>query len=331
MEFKIKLKEYKKQIDKELEIFFDNKIKSIDAEFNKKIVSGLREFVMRGGKRLRPILVVVGYTGFAQENLEIIRASISMELLQGFFLIHDDIMDKDDMRRGGKTFHKIFGEDIGIIGGDLLYGFANEVLADYENKNVRIALKKMNELVEKTCYGQALDLHLNETPFEKVAEEDVLNVYKYKTAFYTIQGPLEIGTLLAGKNLEDFSRFSIPLGWAFQIKDDIIGLFGDIKKTGKPIKSDVEEGKRTLLMLKTYNKADDSEKKFVLLVLGKKISDADFEKLKTLVKKYGLQECQALIKKYVSDAKKEIQKIGFNKEAKSFLLDMCDFIEKRDY
>ena len=155
--------------------------------------------------------------------------------------------------------------------------FANELLSslNMKEKNKIKAIKAFNEMTAKVIYGQQLDI-LSE--MEEITIEDISLIHRLKTAAYTIEGPLIIGALLAGaKNLKTFSKYAIPLGKAFQMQDDILGVFGDEKKLGKPIGSDIKEGKQTILILKALEVANDKQKKIITKNLGNKKLTKNFE------------------------------------------------------
>ncbi|MBN1763418.1 MAG: polyprenyl synthetase family protein [Methanomicrobia archaeon] len=336
-------------------MLFDKKIAEASriSSHTGEIVVAAKEYTLRGGKRLRPIFCIYGYQCLSDTNIDaIVKASISLELMQSYLLIHDDIMDEDELRRGKTTFHIIckdlcerefgttkslkFGESIAIVAGDLLEAYGEEIVANspFNSEYVRKALAKYAAIVENVGYGQILDI----TAERKGGfnEDEILTIHKLKTASYTIEGPLHIGALLAGANeadLQILSDYGIPLGLAFQIHDDILGLFGSEEKTGKPVGSDVQEGKKTLLILHALKSCTGDEKAFIFNALGnEQITAADVDKVREIVRRTGsLEYSKRLVTEMTDKAVQAIKTSDFRAEAKEFLINIADFIGNREY
>ncbi len=329
--------EYKKEIEQELKKFFSNKKRKTRKISNELFDSILRleEYTLRGGKRIRPVLIIVSYLGFGGKNLkEIIKFASSIEMLQSFFLIHDDFMDGHDLRRNGPTIHagyktkygKKTSDNLAIDVGDICISYAVQPILDckFDNNKKINALKEFFSIIEKTCYGQLLDL----IPGTKdVNEEFVRKIYEYKTAEYTIAGPLKLGAILAEANSQEIKKLEkigIKLGLAFQIKDDILGVFGNEKELGKPIGSDLIEGKKTLLIVKANNR-------FINKKIGKKLRPEEIKRIRELIIKSGsLKYSEDLVKKLISNIKKDINLLGIKAKQKEFLLNLSDYIGKRE-
>ena len=350
------LGEYKLKIDKALSDFFDRKIKDAEAIDSSAadIMKSLKEFNLRGGKRIRPALMIHGYKCFGKPaEKDIISASLAVELMEGFLLIHDDVTDQDDLRRGGPTFHKIyerrysslkrispkrFGENIAIVAADIQNSLANEALAmsNFPAENINSALKKYHEIALKTESGWLIETMIYAKPASEVTEKDVMKVNTFKTAAYTIEGPLHMGAMLAGTgedNLKTLSSFAMPLGQAFQLQDDILGMFGDEKKLGKPVGSDLKEGKITLLIVKALEKADEEDMKTLLDALGNKdLARKELDGVRKIIKDTGsLDYSRKLAEKLINQAKRALEKADFRKGGKDFLLGIADFLIKREY
>ena len=349
------LAQYQAQINGHLASLFNTKIAEASRISNHtgEIVVAAKEYTLRGGKRLRPIFCIYGYKCLSNTDIDaIIEASISLELMQSYLLIHDDIMDEDELRRGKTTFHIIckelcesefgttkslkFGESIAIVAGDLLEAYGEDILAKspFNSEYVKKALAKYAEIVENVGYGQILDI----TAERKggLNEDEVLMIHKLKTASYTIEGPLHIGALLAGANeadLQILSDYGIPLGLAFQIHDDILGLFGSEEKTGKPVGSDVREGKKTLLILHALDNCTEDEKAHILNALGnEQITAEDVARVRAIVRRTGsLDYSKRLVAEMTAQAVQVIRDSDFRTEAKEFLINIADFIGTREY
>lgn len=350
-----RLDELKKRIDKELRIFFDKRIlevRHIDSSA-KEMMELLKDFTLRGGKRVRAAMIYYGYKCFNKnKESELLKAAMCIELVNSSLLIHDDIIDCDSLRRGGLTLHKAyekihskryngrkdaghFGESMAIIAGDALACLANQLLvySDFRKENKLRAIAKLNQAVHKVIYGQALDI-ISELK-DNFNVKDILNIHHLKTASYTIEGPLHIGALLAGageKDLKVLSAYGIPLGKAFQIQDDILGMFGDEKELGKPVGSDIKEGKRTLLVLKAIEKGNLMQKAFIKRNLGNKhIGLQELREFRKIVEETGsLEYSQNLAKKLIEEAKSAVRNTKFRKEGKDFLLGIADYMLERN-
>lgn len=328
---------YKGQVDAALEKFFADKIAG-KSGIEKEAILKLREFTMRGGKRIRPLFMILGYWINSDIDSKIIDASISLELMQSYLLIHDDIIDQSEIRRGGPTFHRMFGyeerinEGVSIVCADLSDAYSHEALlgVNFESDRLNSAMRLMSEIVEQTGIGQLMDITLSIG--ENITLEDVTTIHKYKTAQYTVNGPMKMGAILSGyKHPERIDDYGIPLGIAFQIQDDILGMFGNEKELGKSVVSDFEEGKKTHLILNTYEMARKNDVEFIKERLGKKgISNADFQRVKEIIEECGaLEKTRELSKKYYDSAISSIDRITNSPPQKEQMKIMADLMVVR--
>lgn len=343
--------EWVPKINKELYSFLEEKLDGQKDPFNRRIVEDIYRFARAGGKRIRPSLVVAGYLGADGKEVEkVVKASISYELLHVYLLIHDDIMDHDELRRGQPTVWKSImdryvssglsrheAESLAIIAGDLAETYASEALlsAGFDAETTVEALKQLHEITERTGYGQTLDISLEMLPVSKVREEDVLRVHELKTAKYTIEGPIHMGAILANADEDVFrvySEYALPVGIAFQLQDDIMGVFGDEKKTGKPVGSDIREGKRTLLIVKAYENATPKQRKLIEAILGRQSATAEeIETIKEIIVETGsLDYSKEMMNHLVSEGKAAIENAPIREDIKEFLIDIADYVVKRE-
>jgi geranylgeranyl diphosphate synthase, type I len=223
------------------------------------LAEAVRSLTMRGGKRVRAVLVAVAYEALGGEGgaARIVPALAAVELLQTYLLIHDDWMDEDEVRRGGPTVHAMLrerfgsaraGETAAILAGDWACGLAQAALAATFVPQARVvaAMAELARIQTTVVMGQLLDMRAQAG--DRAAVE---RVHDLKTGSYTVRGPLALGAILAGANddararLDEFAR---PLGVAFQLRDDLLGTFGDARATGKPSGRDLRQGKRTALV-----------------------------------------------------------------------------------
>jgi len=275
----------KTKIERELKGY----IKSLDKAYSLSRVSPLlfksiKEFLSRRGKRVRPILFTIGYLGFSDKAAPgLYRSAVSIELLHDFMLVHDDIIDKSDTRRGRPSMHTMFnrslkglksikfsGEDLTIVAGDIMFAMALHAFLYIKEEPVRKE-KALNKLIEAALYtgsGEFIELFKGAAGINEVNKNEIYRIYDLKTANYTFASPLCIGATLAGareRETQKLFSYGIRLGRAFQIKDDIIGIFADERVIGKPNLTDIKEGKKTILIWQAYNRSSRSKK---LLIKG---------------------------------------------------------------
>jgi geranylgeranyl diphosphate synthase, type I len=350
------LKNYKKILDPELKKYFDRKIKQsrrVDPLAG-EAVKMIADFTLASGKRIRPAMVYYGYLASGgKDGPEIIEASMAIELVHSFLLIHDDIIDRDDMRHGVPTLHeryrKIgqriapkknaehFGNSMAMIAGDMAAAMANEIMfnAKFPPELIIRALDKLQDIVYVTIPGEMLDVILEMKG--KATEKEILRMHEGKTSRYTFEGPLHLGAILSGNggenNLKAFTDYSLPLGKAFQVKDDILGVFGEEKKLGKPVGSDVIEGKQTILVLKALEKGSGNQKNIIKKCLGKKdLSKKELEEFRKVIIDTGsLGYSEDLAKKFAGDSLCALDQIGArNPEANDFLLGIARYMVERE-
>ncbi|AGO61263.1 polyprenyl synthetase family protein [Ferroplasma acidarmanus] len=336
----------KDKINAQLEAYFNFKLNECDDTRIKDIIIKLRDFTLNGGKRLRPILMIMGYNMFSGQDERIIKASISIELAQSFLLIHDDIMDQSDMRRGKPSFHKAvegsldgndatrIAENLAISAGDLIDTFSHEALlrSGFELENLLDADFEFSRIIEDTGKGQILDIY---SSIENLySEERLTKLHFLKTARYTVQGPLLMGAYLSGnkKYIQEIKDFGKYAGIAFQLYDDMLGIFGVEEKTGKPVKGDVNEGKKTLLIIKAYENSGKEDREFIesCLKCGD-VSDSDFNRLRELIKSTGSYDyTKQKIDEYNNIARSALEKIDGDKEVIKMLDFLLEYLIKRE-
>lgn len=259
------------------------KAHELDPEYG-RLIEYTADMMLHGGKRIRPYLVYAGYKGFGGQHEEgIMDVCIAMETYHAALVTHDDVMDGDDTRHGTKnvvghykeTLPARVSEAMGILSGDWLIGNAFETIVSSDKltpEEMKMVLQEITRLNDGVSAGQQLDMLLNVSTLDDVDINNVRKMYIYKTALYTFDIPLRLGARMAGASEDDLinlSQFATDAGIAFQITDDDIGIFGDERKTGKPIGSDIREGKKTLLMVTAYQDADNATRSYLAQMVGK--------------------------------------------------------------
>lgn len=350
------LKTFKSELDVELKKYLDVKVAEAAkiSPLAKELVEHIADLTLRGGKRIRAALLYNSYLAHGGDDRKAaLHASMSMELAETYLLIHDDIMDDDSLRRGGTTIHesyrkiakerfenkvdpKTLGDSIGILAGDIAAAMSNSIIAesDLSSKNKAHTLLLLNNTYITECYGQALDIFA--TVRDDLTPEDVIQVHQLKTVPYTFDAPIKIGAALAGaedKAIAALEGYSVPLGTAFQVQDDILGMFGSEEKLGKPVTSDLQEGKQTLLILKALEKADSAQKEIIKSNLGNKNATiSDLEAVRLVIQETGsLDESKKLAATLVKEATDAIESLDLQPEGKQFLVDIADYMVKREY
>jgi geranylgeranyl diphosphate synthase type I len=299
------------------------------------------------GKMIRGGLVILSYLMYAGEVPEwIIKTASAVELIHSSLLIHDDIMDKDQVRRGKKTLYaqyqelgerekyldySHFGESLGICAGDIGFFLAFETLSEVDidpDKKAKIFSLWSKEL---TLVGlaQMQDVFFSISGMEP-EEEEILDLYRYKTARYTFSLPMMTGALLAGqdnKTAIHLEKLGECIGIIFQIKDDEIGLFGDELEIGKPIGTDIEEGKKTIYSHYLLKSARGEDKKSVQHILLEKINTRSaIATLKKIAQKAQVQDkIKTKILELSGKAKQLIQSLNIDIKYRDILLDILEY------
>ncbi|MFZ5365841.1 MAG: polyprenyl synthetase family protein [Patescibacteria group bacterium] len=344
---------YAPEVDSFLGNFFQKKIK----EGNKiEPIAGdvwrkLQGFI-KGGKRIRGGLVRLGYECFGgKKERAILPVSAAIEITHGAILVHDDIIDQSILRHGQPTVHRRYqryhqkhyqkgdprhyGESMGICVGIAGYYGAISLLAQAkfpEDLKIR-ATQELARFMMETGYGETLDIDF--ACRVEISEKEILTIHTLKSAHYTIVGPLKIGGILAGareKQLKKFEDYGIPVGIAFQLQDDILGIYGSEEELGKPIGDDIKERKNTLLYTQALKKGNQKQRKRLASLWGKKdITPKEVEEARKIIKQTGsLEYSQKLAKRLVEKGKKAVPKITKNKNLQEVFLSLADFIIERE-
>ena len=327
---------------------------------NRFLEEALEQFVSsnKGGKFLRACLIALGYQSFGNDDDSYLPLGIALELFQTSILIHDDIIDKADKRRGMDTipvrYQKLYSDqikgdgsfidkrhDIGtsmaLCLGDMGFYLALQVIAQNykDNENLGRVLEYYNSVAIKTCEGEMVDVIL---PFyeefygsEGDLENHVMEIYKLKTAWYSVVGPYCLGAILGGLDDDKVHKLEdalINLGIAFQIKDDLLGIYGDEKHIGKSVTSDVSEFKQTIL----YAYAINTEYKDELLkYYGKEIEEDDMTKVRDIFSKSGAYDyAEKSMERLFKESFQAILDLDFlDLDKKKLLLGFAEFLRVR--
>ncbi|MFP5345815.1 MAG: polyprenyl synthetase family protein [Actinomycetes bacterium] len=322
------------------------------------LVDAIAELVS-GGKRLRPAFCYWGWRGAGgADGALAVRVAASLELFQAAALLHDDVMDRSDTRRGRAAMHRQFahlhvhsgwegdadqfGTASAILAGDLCLSWNDELFSTalsedgpafgVDPERARAGTRLLDRMRSQLMAGQYLDVlaqasaargvadHLSEGPVELARR-----VIRYKSAKYTVEHPLLIGGTLAGAPadvLAVYSRYGVALGEAFQLRDDVLGVFGDPAETGKPAGDDLREGKRTVLVALALERADERRRRMVEASLGDPgLDDDDVEALRSVLESTGAPRAtEAMIDELVRTARAALEGAPLDAEAREVLL-----------
>ena len=320
-----------KQIEKNAKIvnrYLNSKLKG-----NPKILyDAAGHLINHGGKRLRPYMVIRSCQIVGGKSSNAMNAASAVEMVHNFSLVHDDIMDNDEMRHWVLTVHKKYGMPLAILAGDVLFSKAFQIIS-----NSRLSDSATTQLVSRLakacvdiCEGQLLDIKMAEKRKISSQADYITMIGKKTAALFDVS--CAMGAICASnksKDISNLSSFGRNLGIAFQITDDLIGVMGDPKVTKKPVGNDLREGKKSLPILMAIKLAKGKDKKIILKAFGNsKVTRKDLNKAIEVIRSLGIEESvRKQAQKYSEKAEKSLSK--YSGSAKSELITLLDFVVKR--
>lgn len=336
------------RVEQRLEVLLDaerRRWRDLDADLDEPIRL-LGEMVLSGGKRLRPAFVHWGFVaaGGSVPDARVDAAGAAFEMLHTFALVHDDIVDDSDTRRGRPALHvnflarhqqqgyrgeqRRFGEGVAVLVGDLAHVYADMLAVDFP----RVAMNVWNELRVELNVGQYLDLL--GTARGDTDSIHARRIARYKSAKYTIERPLHLGAALAG-SFESLgavlSAYGIPLGEAFQFRDDLLGVFGDPAVTGKPVGDDLREGKPTALLALAVERSTAEQRTLLELVGSRDLDDNDIARCQEILIETGAAaEIEDQIEASRAEAVAAIATAPIVTDARQALIDLAWYVTDRD-
>ncbi|MHA1408906.1 MAG: polyprenyl synthetase family protein [Candidatus Odinarchaeia archaeon] len=341
-----------KKVNTQIKSFLNKKAREVKklGETHSQYYHNISEFILRGGKRLRPVALIMAYKAVVNtpEN-SIYLPSISIELLHNATLVHDDIIDHDDVRRGGPTFHRKyseifkkktethddFGVSVGILGGNSCFNLGIESIlksafnSEEKLKALSYYSKGFQEVIDGVFLESIMQINREST------EKEYLTMIKLKTSALFEKGIL-IGATLGGaeqSQINALGKYAVLTGQAFQIQDDILGTFGVEKVTGKPADSDIKEGKLNILSIKAFEIADKREKEKLNSIYGNsEATSKEIEYVRSYLReKRILDYCTKLSNKLANQAIKALDKTDppLKQESIEFFKRLSDFVIKR--
>ena len=309
-------------------------------------IEALRRFVLDGGKRLRPAFCHWAFVGAGGDPADhaVVDAGAALELLHAFALLHDDVMDGSRLRRGRKTVHidfaarhlaaswrgeaRRFGEGVAILVGDLAFVYADVLMVGVPPAATAI----FNELRVELNIGQALDLI--GTAEARRDRTMARRIARYKSGKYTVERPLHLGAAMAGRLddlAEPLSAYGLPLGEAFQMRDDVLGTFGDPAVTGKPVGEDLREGKPTPLLAIATARAGAPGADLLGRVGSPDLGDDEIAAIQSLMVETGAKaETERLVDELAAEAVAALDRAAVTDEAQAALVELAAFVARRD-
>lgn len=318
------LKEYTAYIDKNLkDISFPSK--------PSELYDPIRYFLNIGGKRIRPILTLLGAELFGADKELAISQALSIEVFHNFTLVHDDIMDEAPLRRNQPTVHHKWNTNVGILSGDVMIIKAYQLLCQINNKELPEALDIFSKTAVEVCEGQQMDMDFESRNDVSIAE--YIEMIRLKTSVL-LGAALTIGAIVANaseKDKENIYAFGQNIGIAFQIQDDILDLYADPLKFGKQVGGDVIANKKTILYLTALTEAT-KEQREILKQLDNDINiELKITRTRQLFDQLKVKEsCKERMQAYYSLAKENLDKINVPDENKRKLLELASFLMDRE-
>jgi geranylgeranyl diphosphate synthase type I len=310
-------------------------------------IEALRRFVLDGGKRLRPAFCHWAFVGAGGDPKDpvVVDAGAALELLHAFALLHDDVMDGSGLRRGRTTVHvdfaarhvaagwrgeaRRFGEGVAILVGDLAFVYADLLMTGAPPAATEI----FNELRVELNIGQCLDLL--GTAEARRDRPMARRIARYKSGKYTVERPLHLGAALVGRLdelAEPLSAFGLPLGEAFQMRDDVLGTFGDPALTGKPVGEDLREGKPTPLLAIATARAGTAGLALLDRVGCPDLGDDEIAAIQALMVETGArEETERLVDEMAAEAVAALSRAALSGEARAALAELAAFVARRDH
>lgn len=285
------------------------------AEFGKEpieLYEPIRYIMDLGGKRTRPLLTLLSNYIFTEDCKQVMNAAIAVEVFHNFTLMHDDIMDKAPLRRGKATVHEKWNANIAILSGDVMLVEAYKQFTSVDPKHLKNVLERFNETAAGVCEGQQYDMNFESLP--TIMVEDYINMIRLKTAVL-LGFSMELGGILGDadkKSCEYLRNVGITAGIGFQLKDDLLDVYGDASTFGKQVGGDILANKKTFLLIRALEKAEGKTKKELeKLLIDKSISDkAKIEGVTNIYNQLEIkEETEILIQTYFDQAIESLYKV----------------------
>ena len=286
----------------------------------------------QGGKRVRPVALLMAYNLYKEDVEQVLYPAVAMETYHNYTLLHDDVMDKADVRRGMPTVWKKWGENEAILSGDTMFVLAYEFLSHVDSDKLPAALALFNEMAKEIGEGQQYDMEFENR--NDVKEEEYINMIRLKTSVL-IANCMKLGAMLAGASKEDAEnlyRYGVTVGLAFQLQDDLLDVYGDPKVFGKKIGGDICCNKKTFLLINALEQASPEQRREMEQWMAQEEFDAD-AKIKYFTSLYNnlgiRRQCEEKIATLFAECDSYLDAVSVPAERKSVIKSFADSLLNR--
>ncbi|HJA85085.1 MAG TPA: polyprenyl synthetase family protein [Candidatus Bacteroides avicola] len=286
-----------------------------------------------GGKRIRPLLMLMAYNLYKEDVEQIFSPATGIEVYHNYTLLHDDLMDKAEMRRGKSTVHKVWNENAAILSGDAMLVLAYQFMAAYPSASLKEVLDLFSMTALEICEGQQMDMEFESR--KDVSEAEYLEMIRLKTSVL-LACSLKIGAVLAGASQEDADRlydFGINLGVAFQLKDDLLDVYGNPEVFGKNIGGDILCNKKTYLLIKAFERADEQQRRALSFWIDADtyVPEKKITAVTALYDEIGVKNlCESLMEEYTFRARAALLSVAVSDERKQALKELMEQLMFRE-
>lgn len=286
-----------------------------------------------GGKRIRPVLMLMAYNLYREDVKSILQPATGIEVYHNYTLLHDDLMDRADMRRGKATVHKVWNDNVAILSGDAMLVLAYQFMAQCASERLKDVMDLFSQTALEICEGQQLDMEFEQR--KDVKEDEYIEMIRLKTSVL-LAASLKIGAILGGASKEDADAlydFGVNLGLAFQLKDDLLDVYGDPLRFGKNIGGDILCNKKTYLVIKAFEHANTDQEALLSDWFTRETFDPQ-EKIAAVTRLYneiGVKAlCENRIVEYSKRASESLNRVNVPAENKQELETMMNELMHRE-
>ena len=286
-----------------------------------------------GGKRIRPVLMLMAYNLYREDVKSILQSATGIEVYHNYTLLHDDLMDRADMRRGKATVHKVWNDNVAILSGDAMLVLAYQFMAQCASEKLKDVMDLFSLTALEICEGQQLDMEFEQR--KEVKEDEYIEMIRLKTSVL-LAASLKIGAILGGASKEDADAlydFGVNLGLAFQLKDDLLDVYGDPLRFGKNIGGDILCNKKTYLVIKAFEHANTDQEALLNDWFTRETFDPQ-EKIAAVTRLYneiGVKAlCENRIVEYSKRAAESLNRVNVPAENKQELETMMNELMHRE-
>ena len=286
-----------------------------------------------GGKHIRPLLMLMAYNLYKEDVEQIFSPATGIEVYHNYTLLHDDLMDKAEMRRGKSTVHKVWNENAAILSGDAMLVLAYQFMAACPSASLKEVLDLFSMTALEICEGQQMDMEFESR--KDVSEAEYLEMIRLKTSVL-LACSLKIGAVLAGASQEDADRlydFGINLGVAFQLKDDLLDVYGNPEVFGKNIGGDILCNKKTYLLIKAFERADEQQRRALSFWIDADtyVPEKKITAVTALYDEIGVKNlCESLMEEYTFRARAALLSVAVSDERKQALKELMEQLMFRE-